>query len=91
MCGVCSVFTVHCRVAMMIRNRREGSVETGDETDLMPEPRVVSHGEGAARWLSLETSSSEEESGTDAREPRWKRRWLSLEKGSGKVESRTGS
>ena len=64
MCGVCSVFTVHCRVAMMIRNRREGSVETGDETDLMPEPRVVNHGEGAARWLSFETSSSEEELGT---------------------------
>ena len=55
---------------------------------MMPEPRVVSHGEGTARWLSLETSSSEEESGT---EPRWKRRWLSFEKGSGKVESRTGS
>jgi hypothetical protein len=90
MCGVCSVLTVHYRVAMMIRNRIEGSVETGDETDLMPEPRVVSQGEGAARLLSLETSSSEE-SGTDAREPRWKRRWLSLEEGSGKVESRTGS
>ena len=76
---------------MMIRNRREGSFETEDETDSMPEPRVVSHGEGAARWLSLKTSSSEEESGTDARESWWKRRWLSLEKGSGKVESRTGS
>ena len=91
MCGVCSEFTVKCPVAMMISNRREGSVETGDKTDSMPEPRVVSHGEGAARWLSLKTSSSEEESGTDAREPRWKRRWLSLKKGSGEVESRTGS
>ena len=58
--------------------------------DLMPEPRVVNHGEGAARWLSFETSSSEE-SETDDREPLWKRRRLSLEKGSGKVESRTGS
>ena len=50
MCGVCSVFNVHCPVAMMIRNRKEGSVETGDETDSVPEPRVVlvSHGEGAA-------------------------------------------
>ena len=50
---------------MIIRNRREESVETGDEKDLMPEPRVVNHGEGAARWLSFET---------EAREPRGKRR-----------------
>ena len=55
----------------------------------MPQPRLVSHGEGAARWLSFETSSSEEESGTDAREPLWKRRWLSLETSSSEEESGT--